>query len=326
MIISKTPFRVSFFGGGTDFPEFFEKHGGAVLGTAIDKSIYHTVARFPSELFDYSIRLAYRQVECVKTISEIEHVPFREILRYFGIEKDVEINLTADLPAFAGLGVSSSFTVGLINALSAYQGKFIMKEELARLAIYIERDVLKETIGCQDQIFASYGKFNIIEFISRDKIIVNPVSMSNSRLQELNNSLLLFFTKTSRRAQDIEKEKFRNLDSIKDNLLRMYKLVEKAHTILTGNNSLSEFGYLLDITWKEKRVLASGVSNAQIDYMYELALGAGALGGKLLGAGGGGFMLFFVPEEKKANVRRALSDYFEVPFTINTQGSTIIHS
>ena len=326
MIIAKTPLRISFFGGGTDFPEFFGEHGGAVLGTAIDKHIYHSVTRFPSELFDYSIRLAYRRVECVRSLAEIEHRPFQEILRYFEIERDVEIGLTADLPSFSGLGSSSSFTVGLINALSAYTRKFIPKQDLARLAIHVERDVLSETVGWQDQIFAAYGGINLIEFARDGNFTVHRVALPKSRQLELDQSLLLFFTGITRRASDVEKNKIRNLAAIRANLLRMHQMVEKAHDLLTGSGPLSEFGALLDETWQEKKLLDPGVSNPAIDQMYTLGMCAGALGGKLLGAGGGGFMAFFVPPERQASVRAALKGYYEIDFTINASGSSIVHS
>ena len=326
MIISKTPLRISFFGGGTDFPEFFSKNGGAVLGTAIDKHIYHSVVRFPSELFDYSIRLAYRKVECVRRRDEIEHLPFRRILEYFGIEKDIEVTLAADLPSFSGLGSSSSFTVGLINALSAHHGQFMPKQELARLAIQIERDVLQEAVGCQDQIFAAYGSLNLIEFASAEDFIVHRICLPKGRLNELDNSLLMFFTGITRKAVDIERSKLKRLEKIEQPLLRMLRLVEKAHSLLTGNAPLSEFGRLLDATWQEKRNLDTGVSSQQIDHLYDLGTANGALGGKLLGAGGGGFMLFFVPEEEQPRLRKALSGYYEIPFSINSFGSSIVHS
>ena len=326
MIIAKTPLRISFFGGGTDFPEFFESHGGAVLGTAIDKSIYHTVNRFHSELFDYSMRLAYRQVECVKELEEIQHRPFREILRHFGIERNVEITLAADLPSFSGLGSSSTFTVGLINALSAYKGEFISTGALARLAIRMERDVLKETVGCQDQIFAASGGLNLIEFRHDGDFTVHRVPISRTRREELDSSLLLYFTGITRRASDVEKNKIKNLGAIQANLKRMHLLVEKAHEIMTGNQSLEAFGRLLDITWQEKRQLDPGVSNPEIDRMYATAMEGGALGGKLLGAGGGGFMVFFVPEERQASMRLCMQGYHEIPFSMNASGSSIIHS
>jgi D-glycero-alpha-D-manno-heptose-7-phosphate kinase len=326
MIIARTPFRVSFFGGGTDLPEFFQKHGGAVLGGAIDKCIYHSVHRFHSQLFDHSIRLAYRQIEAVNQIEEVQHRPFREILRHFGIDRDVEIALAADLPSFSGLGSSSSFTVGLINALSAHTGKFISTGDLARLAIHIERDVLGEAVGWQDQIFAAYGGLNLIEFRQDGDFAVHRVPISKDRREELDHSLLLYFTGITRRASDVERNKIKNLAAIQETLRRMHLLVDRAHGILTGNESLSEFGQLLDTTWQEKRRLDPGVSNPDIDEMYATAMAGGALGGKLLGAGGGGFMVFFVPQERQENVRARMTRYHEIPFSMNASGSSIIHS
>jgi D-glycero-alpha-D-manno-heptose-7-phosphate kinase len=326
MLISQTPLRISFFGGGTDFPQFFVEHGGAILGTAIDKYIYHCITQFPSRLFDYSIRLAYRQVECVRALDEIQHKPFREILRFLEIERDVEISLAADLPSSTGLGSSSSFTVGLINALMAFKGKFMSKQDLANLAIHIERHILQEHVGCQDQVLAAYGGLNIVRFFREDQFSVHKVTMSKSRHQELSDSLLIFYTGITRLASNIEKCKMNNLPCIQDNLTRMLKLVDKAFDLLTGNEPLSLFGELLDQTWHEKRLLASGVSTPLIDNMYEEGRSAGALGGKLLGAGGGGFLLFFVPQENQASVRNALRAYYEIPFTINALGSGIIHS
>lgn len=326
MIICQTPLRVSFFGGGTDFPEFFTKHGGAVLSTAIDKYIYHSVTHFHSKLFDYSIRLAYRKVECVKRLADIEHAPIREILRCFGIKKDIEVSLTADLPTFSGLGSSSSFTVGMINSVNAYQGRFIPKNALAQASIRMERETLRETVGFQDQIIAAYGGLNVVEFSGADKFVVNRVAISKEKMSELEGSLMMFFTGMTRRAGDMERIKIDNLAPIKGGLKRMLLLVDKAHAILTGNGPLSAFGRLLDTTWKEKRLLSPSITNPLIDRMHDLALESGALGGKLLGAGGGGFMLFFVPQERHAKVRKALSKHIEVPFCINAPGSRVIHS
>lgn len=326
MIISQTPLRVSFFGGGTDFPQFFERHGGAVLATAIDKYIVHAVNPFHSELFDYSIRLAYRRVECVKKRAQIRHAPFREILGRFGVERDLEVTLTADLPAFSGLGSSSSFTVGLINALSAHQGRFIAKADLARAAIRMERDTLREAVGFQDQITAAYGGINLVEFTGKDNFTVNPVSISRERVRALDDSLMLFFTGLTRKAGVIEKKKLKRGESNVEGLKSIMALVDKAHRILVSSGSLAAFGELLDATWKEKRELCPGVSTPAIDRMYAKATAAGALGGKLLGAGGGGFMLLFVPPERQPKVRKALAGYIEEPFTINAPGSRIIHS
>ena len=326
MIIVRTPLRISFFGGGTDFPEFFSKNSGAVLGTAIDKYIYHTISHVPSWLFDHKIRFAYRKVEFANSLDEIEHIPFREILRYCGILKDIEVNLASDLPAFSGLGSSSSFTVGLIKGLNAFSGKHVNQQNLAKQAIHIEREVLREAVGVQDQIFAAYGGLNLVQLSSNNNFSVERIALSNDRLAELDASLMLFFTGITRQAQEVEKKKIQNIANINESLRKMLVLVERAHTALTSNASLASFGSLLNETWKEKRLLDPAVSNSDIDLLYEKGIEAGALGGKLLGAGGGGFMLFFVPPEKQNRVRLALAAYNEVQFSINAPGSSIIHS
>ncbi len=326
MIICQTPFRISFFGGGTDWPEFYGEHGGAVLGATIDQHLYHSATPFHSQLFDYSIRLAYRNVECVRSLDEIQHRPFREILRHFGITRDIEISLASELPAYTGIGSSSSFTVGLINVLSAMQGRFISKRDLAQTAIRLERECLEEAVGCQDQIFAAFGGLNLIEFARSGDFTVHRVTLDADRLAELDRSLLLFFTGITRRAQEIERDKMARLPQTSPRLLNILRMVESGHAILTGGRPLSGFGALLDRGWQEKRKLGPGVSNPQIDRMYERARDAGALGGKLLGAGGGGFLLLFVPPERQPSLRAALADYGEVPFRLNFTGSHIIHS
>ena len=326
MIISRTPLRVSFFGGGTDFPEFFSQHGGAVLGTAIDKYIYHTVSHLPSWLFDHKIRFAYRKVEFAKSLEDIEHRPFREILRHCGVLKDVEVNLASDLPSFSGLGSSSSFTVGLIKGLSAFQGRHIGQEDLARSAIQVERNVLQEAVGLQDQIFASFGGLNVIRFRGDGDFVVERVPISQSRMRELGDSLLLYYTGITRRAQEVEASKLANMGRIRDNLKQMLLLVDKAYDALTGSKGLADFGRLLNATWIEKKQLDPSVSAPEIDRLHDAGMRAGAIGGKLLGAGGGGFLLFFVPSERQKAVRAALHDFHEVPFAINAPGSTIVHS
>jgi D-glycero-alpha-D-manno-heptose-7-phosphate kinase len=326
MIIVRTPLRISFFGGGTDFPEFFSENGGAVLGTAIDKYIYHTVSHVPSWLFNHKIRFAYRKVEFVNHLDEIEHVPFREILRHCNVHKDIEVNLASDLPAFSGLGSSSSFTVGLIKGLNAFKGRHVNQQELAEQAIFIEREVLKESVGVQDQIFASYGGLNIVQLSSRCNFSVERIALSRERLKELDQSLMLFFTGVTRRAQEVEKKKIQNIANLNTNLKKMLTLVDRAHSALTGNGSLSAFGALLHETWMEKRSLDSAVSSPEIDFLYQQGINAGALGGKLLGAGGGGFMLFFVPPERQERMRLALAAFNEVQFSINAPGSAIIHN
>ena len=297
-----------------------------MLGAAIDKHIYHSVARLPFELFDYSIRLAYRKVECVRRRDEIEHLPFRRFLEYFDIDKDIEVTLAADLPSFSGLGSSSSFTVGLINALSAHQGRFMPKQELARLAIQIERDVLHEPVGCQDQIFAAYGSLNLIEFSGAEEFVVHRICLPKSRLHELDNSLLLFFTGITRRAGDIDAPNCKTSRRSKSPCGECRNWWIKPTVFSRATGRFGEFGRLLDRTWQEKRTLDPGVSHPQIDLLYDLGMANGALGGKLLGAGGGGFMLFFVPEEEQPRLRKAMSKYYEIPFSIGAPGSSIVHS
>ena len=297
-----------------------------MLGTAIDKYIYHTVSHLPSWLFDHKIRFAYRKVEHVKSLDELEHRPFREILRHCGVLQDLEVNLASDLPSFSGLGSSSSFTVGLIKGLSAHQGRHIGQDELARAAIHIERSVLKEAVGLQDQIFAAYGGLNVIRFRGEGDFVVERVPIGEARMRELEDSLLLYFTGITRRAQEVEASKMANLAHIEHNLKKMLRLVDRACDALTGSKGLEDFGRLLNDTWTEKKQLDPAVSAPEIDRLYDAGMRAGAVGGKLLGAGGGGFMLFFVPGERQAAVRAALRDYHEVPFAINAPGSTIVHS
>ncbi|NML42703.1 GHMP kinase [Ramlibacter sp. G-1-2-2] len=326
MIIIRTPLRVSFFGGGTDFPEFFAENGGAVLGTAINKYIYHTVSHLPSWLFDHKIRFSYRKVELAPDLDSIEHRPFREILRYCGVHQDVEVNLASDLPSFSGLGSSSSFTVGLIKGLHALQGRCVGNEELARCAIHIEREVLQETVGLQDQVFAAYGGLNIVQFSGRGDFNVERIAIGETRLRELNDSMLLYFTGRTRHAQEVEKAKLDKLADNRPTLRKMLGLVDKAHGVLTGSGSLAVFAQLLNDSWVEKRKLDASVSNPEIDKLYDLGMTAGALGGKLLGAGGGGFMLLLVPPERQTAVRAALRSYHEVPIGINAAGSTVVHA
>ena len=326
MIITRTPLRISFFGGGTDFPEYFSEHGGAVLGTSIDKYIYHTVSHLPSWLFDHKIRFSYRKVELVRELEDLEHKPFKEILRHCGVTQDLEVNLASDLPSFSGLGSSSSFTVGLIKGLHALRGRCIGNEQLAREAIHVERDVLAETVGLQDQVFAAYGGFNLVRFHGRSSFNVERIALAEARMAALNGSLMLFFTGLTRQAQDVEKRKLEKIGANQAALKTMLSLVDRAYSALTSNDSLDGFGSLLHETWMEKRKLDSSVSAPEIDAIYSTGLQAGALGGKLLGAGGGGFMLFYVPAAKRDAVRSALRSYHEVPFNINAAGSTVVHS
>jgi D-glycero-alpha-D-manno-heptose-7-phosphate kinase len=326
MIITQTPFRISFLGGGTDYPEYFEKEGGAVLGTAIDKSLFHTVMRFHSQLFDYSIRISYRKTECVKQVGEIEHAAFRACLERCNLTRDVEVDLTAELPSFSGLGSSSAFVVGLLNALYAFQGKFVTPMDLAYEAIDIERNVLKECVGCQDQTFAALGGFNLMEFRSTRDIVVHRVPLSAARLREIESHLLFLYTGLRRRASDVAIRQIRRVEQNGPRLRKMRAMTDKGYSLLTGGGDLSEFGRLLHETWVEKQQLDEGVSCDAINELYAKAIQAGALGGKLLGAGGGGFLLFWVPPEKRASVREALGSLHEIPVRLSAAGSHIVHA
>jgi D-glycero-alpha-D-manno-heptose-7-phosphate kinase len=326
MIISKTPFRISFFGGGTDYPEHFTKHGGAVLGTAIDKCTYLAATPFYSRLFDYSIRLAYRQVECVGDLESIQHAPIRECLRRVGIHSDIEVDCMAELPSSVGLGTSSSFVVGLLNTLYSFQGRLVHPLDLAYQAIEIERDVLHESVGCQDQTIAAMGGFNLIEFRGTHDIIVHRIPLAPARLEEFERHLLVVFTGIRRHASHVAAKQVEKIVTNAGQLHCLRKLVDNGYSLLAGNKSLAEFGRRLDEGWKLKTQLDGAVSNPVITDIYRRGLEAGALGGKLLGAGGGGFMLFFVPPERRNRVCAALGDLEEIPIRVNAPGTQIIHA
>ena len=325
MIITQTPLRISFLGGGTDYPEHFETHGGAVLGTAVDKSAYFNMTRFYSRMFDYNIRIAYRKVECVPNLDAIEHAPFREVLRWAGVNSDFEINHSAELPSFTGLGSSSSFVVGLLNTVYAFQRKLVPSLDLAYQAIEIERKVLGESVGCQDQTFAAVGGFNLIEFRGMNNFVVNRIPFTSERLQYFEDHLLVLFTGIKRRAEDLAKAQVKRAATNADRLLRMRKMVDQGFDILAGGKSLSRFGELLHESWMMKRELDAGISNNTIDALYDAGMEAGAIGGKLLGAGGGGFLCFFVPPEKRAAVQARLSELVQVDFRVNAPGSHVVH-
>ncbi|HUQ90174.1 MAG TPA: hypothetical protein VM120_00755 [Bryobacteraceae bacterium] len=327
MIITQTPFRISFFGGGTDYPNYFEKNGGgAVLGTAIDHSAYLSVSHFYSRLFDYSIRIAYRKVECVNSLEEIEHAPFRECLRFCGITTDVEINYTGALPSFSGLGSSSSFVVGLLNALHAFRGRTRRPIDLAIEAILLEQDTMKEVVGCQDQVFAAVGGFKLVEFRTREDIVVHAVPLSAERIRLFEDHLLLLHTGIKRRAAEVATQYIHRLQDQRQQLLRMRQMVDEGYAIATGGRTLTKFGELLNEAWLLKRSLNASISNSDIEAIYQQGIDAGAIGGKLLGAGGGGCMLFFVPPDRRQKVRSSLPHLEEIPICINSPGSHIIHA
>jgi D-glycero-alpha-D-manno-heptose-7-phosphate kinase len=326
VIISRAPVRISFLGGGTDYPEYFLKEGGAVLATAIDKYSYVTASPFLSHLFDYCIRVSYRQVELTKHAGEIQHNVFRECLKLCKLEKDIELHNMADLPAFTGLGSSSAFTVSLLHALHSFKGEFLRPQELAYEAIYVERQLLKENVGCQDQVLASFGGFNLIEFRGEDDILVNRLALTPARIEEVEKHLFLVFTGVTRKASDVVAQQLKRVDVNISSLRGMRKMVDKGHEILTSGRSLQDFGELLHKAWMAKRTLDEGVSNLEIDEMYQTGLNSGAWGGKLLGAGGGGFMLFFAPPEAHSKLAAAFPNHQLLNVKINAPGSQIIFS
>ncbi len=324
MIINQTPLRISFLGDGTDHPEYFGSHGGAVLGTAVDKSCYFTISPLLSRMFEHRLRLAYRKVECVSHINEIEHTQFRECLRWTGLTRDAEITLTAELPAMTGLGASSAFTVGLLNTIYTHQRRTVPPLELANLAIEFERDVLKESVGCQDPVFAAVGGFNLIEFPMRGPFVVNRVALAPARLRELESHLICFYTGIRRRVEDLARAQTRRIALKLDRLRQMRALVDDGYRVLSGTGSLMPFGELLDRSWQLNRELESGVSSSQLDRWYRDGIDAGAVGGKYLGAGGGGFLMFFAPTETHGFIRAALANLTEVSFALDAQGSRVI--
>lgn len=326
MIITKTPFRISFFGGGTDYPEYFEQHGGAVLATAIEHAAFVSVSRFYSRLFDYSLRIAYRQVECVQELDEIRHPAFRECLRHCGVTRDVEVNYAAELPSFSGMGTSSTFVVGLLHALHAFQGRCVKPLELAYQAIALEREVLKECVGCQDQTLAAVGGFNVLEFRSTCDIVVHRVPLAPERRALFEQHLLLLYTGVRRRASDVAVRQVRKISQNLRALLRMREMVDEAYNCLTGGDDMERFGALLEESWRLKQNLDESVADANIAELYRRGREAGAFGGKLLGAGGGGFLLFLVAPERRRRVRERLGHLEEIPVRINAPGSHIVHA
>lgn len=324
MIISRTPFRISFFGGGTDYPVWYRENEGAVLATTIDKYCYIT-CRYLPPFFEHKYRIVYSEIEGVKEISEIEHPSARATLQFMNITDGVEIHHDGDLPARTGLGSSSSFTVGLLHALYALKGIMPTKMQLAQDAINIEQNIIKENVGSQDQILASFGGFNKITFNADNSFHVNPMIVSNDKLQQLQNHLMFYFTGFSRFASDIAKSQVENTNNKKHELWIMRQMVDEAILILNnGKRDITEFGTLLHESWKLKKSLSDKISNPQIDAIYESAREAGAIGGKLIGAGGGGFILIFAKPEDQHKIKENLKGLLSVPFKFDYQGSQII--
>jgi D-glycero-alpha-D-manno-heptose-7-phosphate kinase len=323
MIISRTPFRVSFFGGGTDYPVWFREHGGAVLATTIDKYCYIS-CRYLPPFFDHKTRIAYSRIEATKSNGDIEHPAVRGVLQYLHVDDGLEIHHDGDLPARTGLGSSSAFTVGLLHSLYALRHRMPSKAELAQVAIHIEQEVLQESVGCQDQVMAAHGGLCRVDFFQNGEIGYTPIVMNPERLARFQDHLLLYFTGFSRTASDIAKEQIARSKQRRVELFAMLQLVQEGVSVLVGDRDLSEFGELLHEAWMVKRSLTSKISTPMIDDIYEAAQRAGALGGKLLGAGGGGFMLLFAKPDRHAQIREALPGLLEVPFRFEGLGSQIV--
>jgi len=324
MIITSTPLRVSFFGGGTDYPVWYREYGGAVLSTTIDKYCYITCRRMPP-FFEYHSRISYSKVENVRCNDAIEHPSVRACLQFLGIVEGVEIHHVADLPARTGLGTSSAFTVGLLLGLYALQDKMRAKQALAADAIRVEQEVLHEAVGAQDQVSTAHGGFNRINFHTDNSIEVNRVLTLPSRLAELEQHLALYFTGFARTASEIAQEQVKLTSQKTQELRAMLELVNEGEAILTSpRRSLHEFGRLLHDGWQIKRTLTQKITNPSIDEIYQAGLSAGALGGKLLGAGGGGFMLFFVPPEQRRALRERLKKLLCIPFGFSNKGSHVV--
>lgn len=321
MIITKTPFRMSFFGGGTDMPAFFNEYGGAVISTTFDKYCYVNVRHLP-RFFDYSTELSYSKTERVTDVNDIQHPAIREAMKFLDMH-EIRLTYEADLPARSGLGTSSSFAVGMLSAFYALKGKYADKNKLAKEAIYLERELCNEAGGWQDQIAASYGGLNRINF-SADGFTVDPIIISTERKREFNRNLMLFFTGFTHFSSEVQATI--NVTDKTKQRLEMLALVDEAQNILTDKNTdLNEFGRMLDTTWKLKRQTGAKVSTDSIDVLYDKGMKAGALGGKLLGAGGGGFLLFYVEPDKQKYVRDALADLMYVPFEFENGGTRVIH-
>ena len=324
MIITRTPLRISFFGGGTDYPVWYREFGGAVLSATIDKCCYITCRRLPP-FFEYRSRISYSKVENVGQNSAIQHPAVRGCLQFLGVEEGVEIHHVADLPARTGLGTSSAFTVGLLLALYALREQMRNKQALAVDAIHVEQEILEEAVGSQDQINAAYGGFNRIDFHVDGSFEVKKTITQAARLAALQQHFALFFTGFSRTASEIAKEQIKVTPQRKRELELMHQMVDEAEAIVTNpNHSLNEFGFLLHECWQIKRTLTQNITNSSIDEIYEAGRSAGALGGKLLGAGGGGFMLFFVPPERRKELRLRLKHLLCVPFSFSNRGSHVV--
>ncbi|MET0385951.1 MAG: kinase [Polyangiales bacterium] len=323
MIISRTPFRISFFGGGTDYPGWYKLRGGSVLSTTIDKYCYLTCRRLPP-FFEHRVRVVYSTIENCRSVDEIKHPVVREVLRFVGIEQGVEIHHDGDLPARSGMASSSAFTVGLLNSLYALKGEMPDKHRLAMESIHLEQDVLREHVGSQDQVAVTYGGLNHIRFEPNGNIHVRPVTLSQARMQELSSHLMLFYTGIKRTASDVAATFTDKLDERETQLRAMSQLVDEAIALLTSDDDILRFGRLLHTAWRTKCSLSSTIGHPKIQSMYDAARSAGAIGGKITGAGGGGFLVLFAPPAHQAAIREKLKKLLLVPFKFEFSGSQII--
>ena len=323
MIITRTPYRISMFGGGTDYPGWYREHGGAVLSTTIDKYCYINARHLPP-FFDHQFRVVYSQIESTNTIEEIQHPSVRATLKFMNLNRGIEIHQDGDLPARSGMGSSSAFTVGLLNALYALKGHMATKEQLANESIHLEQDLLKETVGSQDQVNAAYGGFNHITFHTSGEISVRPVIIPPDRLNELTSHLMLFYTGIKRTADKVAGSYVPSLEKKRRQLRILRDMVEEALSVLCGHGPIKEYGELLHEGWLAKQAISEKISNDAISELYNTARDSGAIGGKITGAGGGGFMLLFVPPQFQPAVREKLNRLIHVPFNFETAGSQVI--
>lgn len=323
MIISRTPFRISFFGGGTDYPAWYRQHGGAVLAATIDKYCYISVRYLPP-FFEHRFRVVYSKIENCQTVDEITHPAVRGVLHHLDIDRGLEIHHDGDLPARSGMGSSSAFTVGFLNALYALKGIIAGNRQLALESIHIEQEILGETVGSQDQVQAAYGGLNHVTFHADDEFSVRPVTISRERIHELNAHLMLFYTGIKRTATDVAQTYVNDIASKKRQLRITKDLVKEGLAVLSSSQDLTPFGELMREAWMVKRSLSDKVSNSEVDDIYQRAIDSGAVGGKLTGAGGGGFMLLFVPPDRHSAVSEALDHLIYVPFKFEFSGSQII--
>ena len=324
MIITRTPFRISFFGGGTDYPAWYKENGGAVLSTTINKYCYNS-CRYLPPFFDYKYRIRYSMREETQSISEIKHPSVRECLKFLNIDKGIEMVHTSDIPARSGVGSSSAFTVGFLHSLHALKGKIVTKRQLAREAIDIEQNIIKENVGSQDQVATAFGGLNKIEFGGEQEFYVYPITVSNGKLALLQDHLMLFFTGFSRYASDVAGEQIKKISEKKKELQLMKEMVDEAINILNGGtDDITDFGNLLHESWKIKKGLTKLITTSEIDNIYERVINAGAMGGKLVGAGGGGFILLFAKPELQPRIKEELQNLVYVPFRFDSLGTQVI--